>query len=65
MKEVTNPRDDASCSRIKQIIVKFVKRGVVEDGSTLFQKLNCLPVGQGGQIGTLTINVLHIAKLRG
>ena len=48
MKEVTHPRHDANYSRIKQIIAKFVKRGVVEDGSPLSQKLNCFPIGQGG-----------------
>ena len=48
MEEVTNPIDDVSCSFIKQFIAKSVKRGVVEDGSPLSQKINWFPIGQGG-----------------
>ena len=48
MEEVTNPKDDADCSYIEQVIAKSVKRCVVEDSSLLSQKINYVPVGHGG-----------------
>ena len=38
MKDVTNPRDNASCNCIEQVIVKSAKRYMVEDGSPLSKK---------------------------